>query len=1513
MQAARLVGSGLTQLVMSMPTRIRSGDKAAEKYIEENIYQPTIPKATEYVGDFGEMMEQLETKYKLPPIMPELLAFQGMAGPATGQAAKVGAKAGKAAGMNALQAINDAMVYQTGPLSQGPLSMLAPKAAVSHVVKPNPGIMIPGKMSNVREAIRQSKGNYGARRVERAADEIPNLENLYKQEALEQAFTGDNASAMITLSPAEFERYALELKGRTKADIGPKMAELARQGDIDKYTVPMDEYIKHLQRVQGGFSDVPYLNLYKDEVGLPTMPKVTGHEGRHRSRALADQGAPTSLVQINPRGDLREGMPRRTQEEFIEALKEELERSNRLVLPESDGPYQRPAIEFPEPYAEGGLVNMAAGGLFKGTKAARKGAPNAERSMPARGALRFADEPAGGPSVIKEKGGNWVGGNVAGNVDKRLNQFKTPTVAGETPAQRIPKHEALLQDPTLNQDQIDRVLYQLEATKGEAAVDQWIANNVGNYIKKDMATPTDPVRLMFEKRAQEIEARFQADMNRAQRTRARAEAETDPRRQANLTRQAAQQEEQAKFDRDLANEHVTHLPKDAYNLDEDALEVAKNKRRKAGFPAEGMAQSEPAKRWENLSDEAIDVTRAGDIQKQQALEAQSKQANLAFDKLFNEIDERYSVEFRKELQDRGVSFEDQQFMNLIRSTPITEKANFLGLGDQFKKLRQESFNADKMFSSRLQEIGEENPFVFKVDPETKLYSGYLGDLGIDHVIDVIKQDVRDGRIRPEQLNKLSMDQAVQRTAEFNMEQAKKMRDTAIKQTEGMPVHKEYPEGYKWVELTAPKKDLPSGWSVKEALNPMSGKQFQVFDESGAPIAGAYGKTEESAISSATKQLGRPELEEALKYEGDTMGHCVGGYCPDVLEGRSRIYSLRDKRGEPHVTVEVQPHNPNLEFKYAKQNLPELYEKYNANRNDYFNSWPEFLKKEAPELLNATENKIVQIKGKQNRAPKEEYLPFVQDFVRGGEWSDVGDLRNTGLRDIQNTSLAKYLKNKGVDAQRYLPEDEYLKYEDDFLMDRLYPNDPLPTDGMKRGGSVHISDNPDTMMMELGDRHFQVGGIVDAAARAAKAAKAAQLKKAMKASEALAQIEGKNLNITQADRTKVGEGLLGGPGFSGLQLQEGPHRQSGAVWGVKNPGTAKTMLGGLKNPLGNEYFTTMIGSPTQHQSNQMVFDKLYSKFKSEAKKGNLDPELQQKINERLANAVDKDGNPVFPPDVDILSKDFKKIANTFDRRSIAGNLIGGVGVGGRKGQIIDYDKIIRDTTDPFLLDMPSGSLGHRLWTPSGEIIERPDLHPAFPAIATGEDLGVEFTPAAQDILMAPWIENVRQTKGRNPGYMDWTRGRPPSVRVSEDILRNLEESGNKEGGAITVKPKKDGQKFKPGKKPDQILKHGQAMPRGKDPEVDIGQMMPTMAGGGKLSKVALEAIQRMKAMRPEIAAKSSLEQKALAENTAKYARDIQPFSMTDEEVAAEMKRLESKGMAGGGEVNADDLILEERPL
>jgi len=308
-------------------------------------------------------------------------------------------------------------------------------------------------------------------------------------------------------------------------------------------------------------------------------------------------------------------------------------------------------------------------------------------------------------------------------------------------------------------------------------------------------------------------------------------------------------------------------------------------------------------------------------------------------------------------------------------------------------------------------------------------------------------------------------------------------------------------------------------------------------------------------------------------------------------------------------------------------------------------------------------------------------------------------------------------------------------------------------------------------------------VAEANARVELAEQAAKKMQAMKASEALAKIEGKHLNITQSDRTKVGGGYLGGPGFSGLQMKEGPYKDVGAVWGVKNTGTAKTMLGGFDSPLGNEYFTTMVGSPTQHQSNQMVFDKLLKDFTAEAKKGNLEPELRQLINDRLASAVDKDGNAIFPPDIDILSKNFKKQATTFDQRAVAGNVMGGIGVGGKKGQIIDYEKIMRDTTDPYLLDTPSGDLGYRIWTPSGEVIERPDLHPAFPAIATGEDLGVQFAPADKNILLAPYLEKFRAEKGREPGYMDMTRGRPVRVQITEPLLKNLDESGNKKGGAV----------------------------------------------------------------------------------------------------------------------------------
>lgn len=224
-----------------------------------------------------------------------------------------------------------------------------------------PSIIIPSKLSNVKEMAKKREGEYGARRVERASDEIPNLEKMYQEDTLRSAFIGgDNARALMTMNPADFEKYAEPLGFKTS--IGPKMAEYAKQGDITKDTVPTDEFIKYLQRLQDGFEDIPFLSVNKEESGLPLVPFITGHEGRHRNRALAGLGESTNLIQLLPRAELREPFPRRSQEEYIDAIRKEMEMTGNMVSPEEyfhhilQKNVKRDPIRLPDLYAEGGAA-----------------------------------------------------------------------------------------------------------------------------------------------------------------------------------------------------------------------------------------------------------------------------------------------------------------------------------------------------------------------------------------------------------------------------------------------------------------------------------------------------------------------------------------------------------------------------------------------------------------------------------------------------------------------------------------------------------------------------------------------------------------------------------------------------------------------------------------------------------------------------------------------------------------------------------------------------------------------------------------------------------------------------------------------------------------------------------------------------------------------------------------------------------------------------------------------------
>ena len=211
-----------------------------------------------------------------------------------------------------------------------------------------PTIMTRSGITDLANRVRQSEGQYGAQRVERAADEIPNLEKLYQDQALMRAFTGDNAQGLMTMKPSDFERYAATL------------------GLSDRSL----QNISHLTNVQtsGGFSDVPYLNINKKEQGTMGLPYIAGHEGRHRNRAMDAAGEQAGLVQLVPRSELREPFPRRSREDYLEALYKEMQLTDNRVMPEAYYlDVQRPAIDLPEFYAQGGLVDSAPEEAIKNT------------------------------------------------------------------------------------------------------------------------------------------------------------------------------------------------------------------------------------------------------------------------------------------------------------------------------------------------------------------------------------------------------------------------------------------------------------------------------------------------------------------------------------------------------------------------------------------------------------------------------------------------------------------------------------------------------------------------------------------------------------------------------------------------------------------------------------------------------------------------------------------------------------------------------------------------------------------------------------------------------------------------------------------------------------------------------------------------------------------------------------------------------------------------------------------
>ena len=397
-------------------------------------------------------------------------------------------------------------------------------------------------------------------------------------------------------------------------------------------------------------------------------------------------------------------------------------------------------------------------------------------------------------------------------------------------------------------------------------------------------------------------------------------------------------------------------------------------------------------------------------------------------------------------RDPGEAFtQDVQSRRIMAGYPAQGIAKS-DLGKLWEHYADENISAPNVSSLNRHDY-DRNPWLGKLNNEDTVYAaGPMIGTGFDKLADELRKATRPDtdlpdflRIDPAKLRRVSMPQAVEHVAKINAwrdaEKLKEGRNTAT------VMHKEYPDqGLSWMQMKMPEPTLQEGHYLGEDNrgNP------SVLDPSGSAWSSA--STPEEALAQYRDAERRDALKAALKFEGDTMGHCVGQYCDEVGRGDSNIYSLRDRRGEPHVTIETKGggfdpeeflslNKDLLADPWWENRLKQLHSddnqylspqgKIQTLMNEMRDSGETFIQPKPME-------RIVQIKGKQNEAPVAKYLPAVQDFVRSKDWSMVHDLPNSGLLRLQKykNNLSDDIYNQALEKHGpYVTQDELNHYED----------------------------------------------------------------------------------------------------------------------------------------------------------------------------------------------------------------------------------------------------------------------------------------------------------------------------------------------------------------------------------------------------------------------------------------------------------------------------------------------------
>ena len=274
------------------------------------------------------------------------------------------------------------------------------------------------------------------------------------------------------------------------------------------------------------------------------------------------------------------------------------------------------------------------------------------------------------------------------------------------------------------------------------------------------------------------------------------------------------------------------------------------------------------------------------------------------------------------------------------------------------------------------------------DPVSRIgFDSLIDDLAV--AIDPESELPKNLQLKPESLQRLSVPQAVEHAAKINDWRKAEAAKTSIAQLKNATVTKEFEDGYKWIEI--PDTSTPKGMKMAKAIGKEGGWCTQ--QDSRALEYGSDGNKLHVLIGPDGSAKTQIMISEG--YSGPTFYQLN----KDVLEG-PELAEVHDMWNSVSDT----------EQQYIREMKKVMDEKGIAY-------------KEPPPSL----PQISQIKGRFNDTNDPEHFLHVQDFIKRGEWSDIGDISNTGLVDLNDymhgPKWEEVVKNFG---RRYATEDEYNK-------------------------------------------------------------------------------------------------------------------------------------------------------------------------------------------------------------------------------------------------------------------------------------------------------------------------------------------------------------------------------------------------------------------------------------------------------------------------------------------------------